>query len=75
MAGLGVDGSVDRAHPAAAQRLEDAVAADPLAGQLVAQRLGSRIRFIHRDARSPPDQGLIAPMESSALSIALAAVI
>ena len=36
VAGLGVDGPVDRAHPAAAQRLEDAVAPDPLAGHGVA---------------------------------------
>ena len=50
MAGLLMDGPVDRAHAATAQRLEDAIAPDPLDASGVVQRLGSRIRLIHRVA-------------------------
>ena len=37
VAGLGMDGPIDRAHPAASQRFEDAVAPDPQVGHGVAQ--------------------------------------
>ena len=71
VAGLGVDGSVHRAHPAGAERLENAVAPDLRLGPVIARRFGSRIQFIHRVARSSSSPGTFCADESSPCPLAI----
>ncbi len=67
VAGLGMYGPIDRAHPAAPQRFEDAVTPDPQVGHGVARRLSSRSRLFHYVARSSSSPRSWLAGESSSL--------